>query len=126
MVECHTPNQPFLYEINSATLITYMMLKFKSSHSQAPAFWAVLLTLSVASVARAQSGSENLALFGLLGQGNASVNGVQSVKNNSCAPTAVTNGLTYLEKLPIVHKQSRSVFKPPQIPTPNLIICNPP
>src|SRR2546422_10281326 len=75
-----------------------MFLKLKSRCARARmALGVSLLLLSLASVARAQSGSETLADFGLLGQGNASVNGSQALKNNSCAPTAITNGLTYLE-----------------------------
>jgi len=68
--------------------------------------WAVLLILPFASVARGQSGSETIGFFGTLGQGNASVNGTQAVKNNSCAPTAVTNGLTYLENYLINNSQA--------------------
>lgn len=58
---------------------------------------ALLLSLSIEGVVFAQSGSETLGFFGNLGQGNASVNGSQALKNNSCAPTAVANGLTYIE-----------------------------
>lgn len=50
----------------------------------------------------AQSASENYSLitnYGgqLLAQGNAGVNGSQALMNNSCAPTAVANGLSYLQ-----------------------------
>jgi hypothetical protein len=58
---------------------------------------ALLLSLSLQIAVQGQSGSETLSFFGNLGQGNASVNGLQVLKNNSCAPTAVANGLTYLE-----------------------------
>lgn len=33
----------------------------------------------------------------LMGQGNASVNGTQALRNNSCVPTSVANGLSYLD-----------------------------
>ena len=32
-----------------------------------------------------------------LGQGNAAVNGSQAVMNNSCVPTSVANGLSYIQ-----------------------------
>jgi hypothetical protein len=58
----------------------------------------VLFIAPLASIASAQSGSENYGIVPtLLGQGNAAVNGSQLRKNNSCAPTAVANGLSFLE-----------------------------
>jgi hypothetical protein len=60
---------------------------------------AVLLSLSVAPVARAQTGSENTSLFGTFGQLNAGVtvlNGIL-IGTNACVPTATVNGLTFLE-----------------------------
>ena len=45
----------------------------------------------------AQTASEDYSIVTqLLGQGNASVNGSQALKNNSCVPTSVANGLSYL------------------------------
>ena len=46
----------------------------------------------------AQSASEDYGIVSqLLGQGNAAVNGSQALKNNSCVPTSVANGLSYLD-----------------------------
>ncbi|HEY1489671.1 MAG TPA: PEP-CTERM sorting domain-containing protein, partial [Verrucomicrobiae bacterium] len=46
----------------------------------------------------AQTASENYGLVpSWLGQGNAAVNGAQAVKDNSCVPTSVANGLSYLD-----------------------------
>ena len=60
---------------------------------------AVLLSLSIASVARAQSGSENTSLFGTLGQLNAGVTvaNALNIQPNACVPTATANGLAFLE-----------------------------
>jgi len=60
-----------------------------------------LLSCSAYSI-YAQSASENYGLIAnyggqLLAQGNAAVNGSQALMNNSCAPTAVANGLSYLQ-----------------------------
>ena len=60
-----------------------------------------LLSCSAYSI-YAQSASENYSLitgYGgqFLGQGNAAVNGSQALKNVSCAPTAVANGLSWLQ-----------------------------
>jgi hypothetical protein len=58
---------------------------------------AALVALSVPLIVHAQSASEDLSLFGQLGQGNAGVTGSQALKDNACVPTSVANGLTYLE-----------------------------
>ena len=60
-----------------------------------------LLSCSAYSI-YAQSASENYGLitgYGgtWLGQGNALVNGSQAVQNNSCVPTSVANGLSYMQ-----------------------------
>ena len=61
----------------------------------------ILTTLLAASVTlslKAQSGSENYAsVDDKLGQLNTLVNGTLQVQQNSCVPTAVANGLSYLE-----------------------------
>ena len=54
---------------------------------------AVLATLLVATVAKAQSGSETASLFGQLSQLNT---GVTAFNNTACGPTAVANGLIFL------------------------------
>jgi len=57
-----------------------------------------LVSLGIASSARAQSGSEDTTLFGTFGQLNAGVtyqNGL-AVNPNACVPTATVNGLAYL------------------------------
>jgi hypothetical protein len=60
---------------------------------------AVLLSLSITPVARAQSGSEDASLFSTFGQLNAGVtvmNGIL-IGTNACVPTATVNGLGFLE-----------------------------
>ncbi|HTY89077.1 MAG TPA: hypothetical protein VMB80_16645 [Candidatus Acidoferrum sp.] len=59
----------------------------------------VALGLVIASVARAQSGSENTGLFSTLGQLNAGVTvaNALNIQPNACVPTAVANGLAFLE-----------------------------
>lgn len=78
-----------------------MKMILKSKQRRAPAFCgAILSILAMALVAQAQqSASEPLADFGSLGQGNAGitvVNGL-NIQPNACAPTAVANGLTFLQ-----------------------------
>ena len=60
---------------------------------------ALLLGLSIALVARAQSGSENTAFFGSLGQLNAGVTvaNALNIQPNACVPTATADGLAFLE-----------------------------
>jgi len=62
---------------------------------------AVLSILSIASAARAQSGSElgNVTYFGTTGQGDPAIVAAkgQDLADNSCVPTADANGMTYLE-----------------------------
>jgi hypothetical protein len=60
---------------------------------------AVLVSLSVAPVARAQSGSESTILFGSLGQLNAGVTvaNALNIQPNACVPTATADGLAFLE-----------------------------
>lgn len=68
-------------------------------------FRAVFFSGATASVflavssAQAQSGSENASLFGTFGQGNSAIVDVsgQSVANMACVPTAIVNGLDYLQ-----------------------------
>lgn len=60
---------------------------------------AVASVLLAASLAQAQSGSENISFFGTFGQGNNAIVGAnsQAVANMACVPTATINGLTYLQ-----------------------------
>lgn len=74
------------------------------TNQKRPGSWPLLTGLiSVSAYSLyAQSASENYDLitgYGgqFLGQGNAAVNGGQAVQNNSCAPTAVANGLSWLQ-----------------------------
>jgi hypothetical protein len=55
--------------------------------------------LSILPMAKAQSGSENAAFFGTFGQGNNAIVSAnnQAVANMACVPTAVANGLTFLQ-----------------------------
>jgi len=77
------------------------MSKFKKQRLITLPVLTGLLSCSAYSI-HAQVASENYNLitgYGgtLLAQGNAGVNGSQQLKNNSCAPTAVANGLSYLQ-----------------------------
>ncbi len=74
-------------------------------HSKADAGWRsqyalviALVSLGLASSARAQSGSEDTTLFGTFGQLNAGVTyaNTLAVNPNACVPTATVNGLAYL------------------------------
>jgi hypothetical protein len=69
---------------------------------------AVLLSLSIAPVARAQSGSEDINLFGTLGQLNAGVTfaNALNIQPNACVPTATANGLAFLENYQLSISQS--------------------
>jgi len=77
-----------------------MKIIMKSMNRRAPArCGAVMSILSIALAAQAQTASEPLADFGSLGQGNAGVTVVNglNIQYNACAPTAVANGLTFLQ-----------------------------
>ena len=64
--------------------------------------WGMIFSiLSVALGAQAQTNSEDLSLFGTVGQGVATVKNAQIVGPNACAPTAVANGLTFLQNYSI-------------------------
>jgi hypothetical protein len=60
---------------------------------------AILLSLSIAPVARAQSGSELTTLFDTSGQLNAGVTNMNGILigTNACVPTATADGLGFLE-----------------------------
>jgi len=77
------------------------MKKFKKQRFITLPVLTGLLSCSAYSI-YAQSASEDYTLitgYGgqWLGQGNAAVNGGQAVQNNSCVPTSVANGLSYLQ-----------------------------
>ena len=77
-----------------------MNMTLKSKQRRAPALCgAILSILSMAAAAQAQTATEPLSDFGFLGQGNAGItvaNGL-NIQFNACAPTAVDNGLTFLQ-----------------------------
>jgi len=77
------------------------MSKFNKRHLVSLPLVTGLLSCSAYSV-YAQSASEDYTLitgYGgtWLGQGNAAVNGGQDVQNNSCVPTSIANGLSYMQ-----------------------------
>jgi hypothetical protein len=68
-----------------------------SQKNQACALLALVASImSIGTAAQAQSGSENAASVGTLGQQNA---GVTSNPNFACAPTSVADGLIYLNNV---------------------------
>jgi hypothetical protein len=75
---------------------TKNLARFRALLSFSGAVFSVILTVSPA---KAQSGSENAAFFGTFGQGNNAIVSAnnQGVANMACVPTAVANGLTFLQ-----------------------------
>lgn len=71
----------------------------------------LVLALSFTRTAVAQTATEDLSLFGFLGQGGAP--GSQQLKDNSCVPTATSNSLTFLDNYQAsIGNQSTFTFSP--------------